>query len=227
MKKIFFSTALVLSGAFFTASAQSTGTTGSGLSFGIRAGVNLQNINGTDYGDDKLKNKLVPRFHAGVNVELPLADQFYLQPGLLFSTKGAEFRNSDIGLNNANLNVSYLEVPLNFLFKPTLGTTKLLLGVGPYVAFGIGGKLTPEGGSASSLEFKNEMNAIETLNGNVYRRLDAGANLLFGFELSSKISAQLNAQLGLAKMNPDVEGANDNNAAYRNTGFGLSVGYRF
>ena len=34
-------------------------------------------LKSTDYGDDKLKNKLVPRFHAGVNVELPLADQFY------------------------------------------------------------------------------------------------------------------------------------------------------
>lgn len=227
MKKIFFSTALILAGACYTATAQSTKTTASGVSFGIRAGVNLQNVNGKDYGDDKLENKLVPRFHAGVNVELPLADEFFLQPGLLFATKGAEFKKSDIGLNNAKLNISYLEVPVNFLFKPTLGTSKLLLGVGPYVAFGIGGKLTPDGGSDRKLDFKNEMTVIETANGNVYRSVDAGANLLFGVELSSKFSAQLNAQLGLAKINPDVEGASDNKAAYRNTGFGISLGYRF
>ena len=79
MKKIFLSTALILSGAFITASAQST-TTSSGVSFGIRAGVNLQNINGKDGNGDKLENKLVPRFQGGVVVDIPLADQFYIQP---------------------------------------------------------------------------------------------------------------------------------------------------
>lgn len=124
MKKIFFSTALILSGAFFTASAQSTSTS-SGIGFGIRAGVNLQNINGKYDNGDKLENKLVPRFQGGVVVDIPLADQFYIQPGLLFTGKGAKEKDTDI-----NVSLSYLDVPVTFLFKPVLGTGRMLLGVG-------------------------------------------------------------------------------------------------
>ena len=133
MKKIFFSAALVLSGAFFTATAQST-STGSKISVGIRAGVNMQNINGRDFNDSKLENKLVPRLQGGIVVDIPLADQFYIQPGVLFSGKGAKENGSD-----NNVNVSYIDVPLTFLFKPLLGTGHLLLGVGPYVGFAVAG----------------------------------------------------------------------------------------
>jgi hypothetical protein len=50
---------------------------------------------------------------------------------------------------NTTLKISYLELPLNFLYKPMLGKGHLLLGFGPYVAFGIGGKATYEGGGSS------------------------------------------------------------------------------
>ncbi len=221
MKKIFFSTALILSGAFFTATAQST-STGSGISFGIRAGVNLQNINGKDGSGDKLDYKLVPRFQGGVVVDIPLADQFYIQPGVLFSGKGAKSEESD-----ANINISYIDIPVTFLFKPTLGTGRMLLGVGPYVGFGIAGNLEDNNDNEQKIKFKNEITAAESLTDPYLRRLDAGANLLVGYEMSSKLSIQLNAQLGLAKINPEVEGVTDNKTAWRNTGFGLSLGYRF
>lgn len=58
------------------------------------------------------------------------------------------------------------------------------------------------------------------------KRVDAGGNLLFGYEFSNKFSAQLNAQLGMVKINTKVENPTDN-AKYKNTGFGISLGYRF
>ena len=54
-----------------------------GTAFGVRAGVNFQNINGKDANDDKLENDLITAFHAGVQVDIPIAPQFYFQPGLL------------------------------------------------------------------------------------------------------------------------------------------------
>jgi Outer membrane protein beta-barrel domain len=194
----------------------------SGVSFGIRAGVNLQNINGRDELDNKQENKLVPRFHAGVNAELPLADDFFVQPGVLFSTKGTKFKGSDV-----KLNLSYIEVPINLLYKPTLGSGKLLLGFGPYVAFAVSGKLKPENGNDRSITFKNEISIAEAISGNYLRGFDAGGNLLFGYELSSNLSVQLNAQLGLLNIYPDIDGVTNNNRINKNTGFGLSVGYRF
>lgn len=221
MKKIFFSTALLLSGAFFTATAQST-STGSKISVGIRAGVNMQNINGRDFNDSKLENKLVPRLQGGIVVDIPLADQFYIQPGVLFSGKGAKENGSD-----NNVNVSYIDVPLTFLFKPLLGTGHLLLGVGPYVGFAVAGKVTDPNDNKETIKFKNTITAAEAITDPYLRRMDAGANLLFGYELSNNLSIQLNSQLGLAKINPEIEGVSNSKAALRNTGFGLSLGYRF
>lgn len=221
MKKIFFSTALVLSGAFITASAQSTSTS-SGISFGIRAGVNLQNINGKDGNGDKLENKLVPRFQGGVVVDIPLADQFYIQPGVLFSGKGAKEKDTDL-----NVSLSYIDVPVTFLFKPVLGTGRMLLGVGPYVGFGIAGNVEDDNENEEKVKFENEVTLLQATTDPYFRRLDAGANLLVGYEMSSKLSIQLNAQLGMAKINPEITDLNDNKWALRNTGFGLSLGYRF
>jgi Outer membrane protein beta-barrel domain len=221
MKKIFFSTALILSGAFITASAQST-TTSSGVNFGIRAGVNLQNINGKDGNGDKLENKLVPRFQGGLTVDIPLADQFYIQPGVLFSGKGAKEKDTD-----ANVSLSYIDVPVTFLFKPMLGTGHLLLGAGPYVGFGIAGNVEDDNDNEQKVKFENEVTLVQAATEPYFRRLDAGANLLVGYEMSSKLSIQLNAQLGMAKINPEITDLNDNKWALRNTGFGLSLGYKF
>lgn len=223
MKLTNFLAAGILTIAAVTTQAQDDKASASGISFGVRAGVSLQNINGRDVNDNKLQNKLVPRFQGGVNVELPLAHEFFLQPGVMFASKGTEFKGS-----NNNLSLSYIEVPVNFLFKPVVGTGKLLLGAGPYVGFGIAGKSEPENGNSSSVTFKNSITVAEAISGTpFYRKIDAGANLLFGYEMMNNLSVQLNAQLGLAKINPDVEGLSNNKTMYRNTGFGLSVGYRF
>lgn len=222
MKKIFFLTVLFFTGTVYMVSAQSTKATASGVSFGIRAGVNLQNVNGRDFNDNKLENKLVPRLQAGVVANIPLADEFYIQPGVLFSGKGAKEKGS-----NDNVNVSYLDIPVTFLFKPLLGSGHLLLGVGPYVGFAVAGKVTEPDGDKTTIRFKNTITAAEAISDPYFRRMDAGANLLFGYELSNNLSIQLNSQLGLAKINPEIEGVTNNKTALRNTGFGLSLGYRF
>jgi hypothetical protein len=60
-----------------------------------------------------------------------------------------------------------------------------------------------------------------------YRPFDAGANIFFGYELSLGVFIQLNAQLGLLKINPEYAWESDSKAAYKNTGYGISIGYRF
>ena len=58
------------------------------------------------------------------------------------------------------------------------------------------------------------------------KRMDYGGNLLAGYEFSSGLSFQLNAQLGLTDIHSEVQGVGDK-AKYKNTGFGVSTGYRF
>jgi len=224
--KIILSTGLVLCAALFT-QAQ----TKSPLSFGLRAGVNFQNINGKDVNGDKLTHDLITGYHIGANVEVPIAQDFYVQPGLLFTTKGAKADRDDSGQPaDITTTLSYLEVPVNFLYKPVLGSGKLLLGFGPYVAFGLGGKTKVEGSGIKEdydVKYQNTVSATDPKDQSYFRKIDAGANLLFGYEFSNRLSAQLNAQLGLAKINPDYEYISGDKSSWKNTGFGLSVGYRF
>lgn len=181
----------------------------SATTFGIRAGVNFQNLNGKDFNDDKLENKLKTGFHAGVNAEIPVGIDFYLQPGLLFTTKGAK---AEVG--DTKINLSYLELPINFVYKPELGEGRMILGFGPYAAYALSGEVKDPD---SDIEFGDQPNE--------WKRFDAGANLLAGYEFSNNLSFQLNAGLGLTRLNnrPD----NDNNSSIKNTGFGVSLGYRF
>lgn len=204
--------------------AQTQTVVAGGTTFGIRAGVNLQNLNGKAADGDRLENKLVPRFNVGVNAEIPVATDFYLQPGLSFATKGAKYESGLTG--DDKLTLSYIELPINFLYKPTLGAGKLLIGFGPYVAYGIGGKIKTDMGDFD-VKFKGDVDAGDDPDKAYFKPFDAGANLLFGYELSNRISAQLNAQLGLVNILPDYSGVPDSDARAANTGFGISIGYRF
>jgi hypothetical protein len=196
--------------------------------FGIRAGVNFQNFNGKDSQGDKLKNDMIVGYNAGVNVELPVAPDFVLQPGLLFSLKGTKTTQ---GTTTGKIKVDYIELPVNFIYKSVLGNGRLLLGLGPYVAYGVAGKvkITDSGiDIEKDIKFENNLSTAQALDEELYlRHFDAGANLLAGYEFGFGISFQLNAQLGLLKVNPGYEGDSEDKTSVKNTGFGISVGYRF
>jgi hypothetical protein len=202
-----------------------------GVSFGLRGGVNLQNINGKDLNGDKLELNMVTRFHAGVVVSIPIAPDFYFQPGLLYSAKGARSSSDFRGLDMAaEYNISYVDLPVNFLYRPALGNGHFFLGFGPYIAYGIGGKAKFTVDNTSTEEkivFGNEYESLNPYDWKYFKRLDYGANLFFGYEFSSGLSLQINTQLGLAKINAENTTYPDNKSEFRNTGFGLSLGYNF
>jgi hypothetical protein len=228
MKTKFFSISALLMLLTITMQAQ--------IGFGILGGVNFQNINGKDNSGNKLQNGLLTGFHAGINVNIPVAPEFYFQPGLLFSVKGAknDFFSPPTKASGdlvTTTKLSYIEIPLNLLYRPQLGNGYMLLGFGPYFAFGIGGKENSEFSSISynrDVKFTNTVtNLVDLLGTAYYRPFDAGANIFFGYELSMGVFLQLNAQLGLLKINPEYSWASDSKASYKNTGYGLSIGYRF
>ncbi|MDY0197901.1 MAG: porin family protein, partial [Tenuifilaceae bacterium] len=146
-------------------------------SFAILGGVNMQNLNGKNISGNDLKNDMIIGYHAGINVQVPIAPQFYFQPGLMFSTKGAKNEFTILGVTTKNTyKISYIELPLNILYKAQVGTGYIMLGFGPYVAYGIGGNHTLKVGSItteSKIKFKNELDLAESLTGNYFKPFDA------------------------------------------------------
>jgi hypothetical protein len=198
-----------------------------GIHIGILGGGGMQTLTGTDYWGAKLDNKLTPGFHVGGNVILSIFPDFWLQPGILFSVKGAR-QNIITDDITKTVSLSYIEVPLNLLYRPQLGDGHLLLGLGPYGGYGVLGRERVKSGTITTeLIVKYLTDASEEPTTYVYYRgLDAGANIFFGYEFYNGILLQLNGQMGLLKVNSDYGLPNDMTSK-KNTGFGLSVGYRF
>jgi hypothetical protein len=190
--------------------------------FGLRGGVNFSSLNSKDNDGHKDETKMLTGFNLGVNAEIPVGVDFYIQPGLLFTTKGGEYKDVSPA---TKVNISYIEIPVNVIYKPSLGKGKVLLGFGPYVAFGVGGRFKV-GDAKTDIHFTNEVTQDDEP-GIYFKRMDAGANFLAGYEWANRFSAQLNAGLGLVNIRSEVAGQDDGDASVKNTGFGISLGYRF
>jgi hypothetical protein len=215
---------LALTGSF--AMAQGT----SKMPFAVLGGVNFQNLNGKDGSGNKLENEMILGYHAGVNIQIPIAPQFFFQPGLLYSSKGAKNTYTLTGTEFTNTTkLSYIELPLNLVYKALLGDGFFMLGFGPYVGYGFGGKVITEGGSAEVDRKINFTNVVETTDDPslpYYKALDVGGNIFAGYEMANGIFFQFNTQLGMVKINPEYKILTDDKSSVKNTGFGLSLGYR-
>jgi hypothetical protein len=223
MKIKLFSLALVMAFSATIAMAQTKNKT----AFAILGGVNFQNFNGKDVSGDKITNDIIIGYHGGLNVQIPIVPEFFFQPGLLFSTKGS--KNSGTILTR-KYNLSYIELPLNFVYKGLLGNGSVMVGFGPYAGYAIGGKLTTEDGGLSlktDIDFQNVVEISDPLLATYFKALDIGGNIFAGYEMSNGIFLQLNAQMGMVKINPEDKRLSESKLSIKNTGFGLSVGYRF
>jgi hypothetical protein len=197
------------------------------LSFAILGGVNFQNLTGKDHSGDKLSNDMLVGYHGGINIQIPVVPQFYFQPGLLFSAKGAKNTSSSL---TSTIRVSYIEMPLNFVYKGKLGNGYIMIGFGPYVGYGAGGKVTTVGGDVSldtKVVFQNSVALTDPLLTTYIKRFDAGGNIFAGYEMAGGLFFQLNTQLGMLKINPENAWFANDEASVKNTGFGVSLGYRF
>ncbi|WP_143308444.1 porin family protein [Chitinophaga vietnamensis] len=181
--------------------------------WGIVAGPNFSSVTykNLTLNSGKETSKLITNLRAGVTVDIPLADEFFIGTGLLYEGKGGKFKNSDL-----KLTTSYLQLPINFMFKPEVGNGRLVLAAGPYIAYGVGGKFKNTGG--------NDVNAFDDAAGPLkQKRFDAGAGINIGYEMPMGLYFGLNTDLGLVNQMDNT----DNGRSLKNTSFGVSIGYKF
>jgi hypothetical protein len=202
----------------------------------LKGGVNFANVSYNNDGEVDDAN-LLTSFHVGIIGDITIAKVLAIQPGILFTGKGAKIQSgspSDINYYKATTNPLYIEVPVNAVIKLPLPAGNFFFGAGPYIAMGVGGKRKIEGktlgvaySSKENIEYSNDdpttFNNEEGTGLGVMRRFDYGLNGTAGFQLKSVMIA-LNYGYGLAKLQSGSNSSVDNKNKHRV--LSASVGFK-
>ena len=197
MKKIYLFIVMALIGS--NVYAQDNG-------FGVRAGVNIASM--TNY------NSKVG-LHVGGMYRLQLSSNVpvFFEPGVMFQLKGGKLTQSGV---SSTLNLAYVEVPAVFAYQFQLNETWAIQpALGPYFAFGIGGKSK----DSYSYEGVSQEEEYDIFGDDGAKRFDFGLGVGAALEFG-KMFVGLDGLFGLTKMY-------DGDGAPKNTTIALSVGYKF
>lgn len=180
--------------------------------FDIHGGMSMANITNSE-ADLKVGYTL------GVGMDYSFNDMWSLQSGLNFTSKGCKASEAGVDLK---MNPVYLDIPLLAALKINITEgNRFLINLGPYVGFGLGGKMTVEQGGAEigTKLFKKVDGAQEA----VMNRCAIGLQYGIGFELDNHYLVNLTGQYGFTNMVKESFADESN----KNLAFLLTVGYRF
>jgi hypothetical protein len=130
--------------------------------------------------------------HFGGFFEIPLEGNFTLQPGLLFSAKGSNYKIDSVEFSISPI---YVEVPVIAVYSFSLDAVKISLFAGPYFACGVGGYKIESGDELKKISYGSGEN-------NDLKPFDIGLNFGAGVNIKGLlISAQYG--IGLANVSPE------------------------
>ena len=234
--------AALLIGCMATASAQEIrdmfgSDQKGGISYGVRAGLNVSKIAGqySPDSDDKLDFNSRVGFQVGAVVDIPITNGFYVQPGLLFTTRGAKEKSSysEAGYSeeaSTKYRPMYLQIPVLASFRADVSeSVNVQVHVGPHFAFGLGGKCKDSYSDSDGLSesqkypFFGESTENEARFG--AKRFDFGLLFGAGVTLREHYYVGIVYDLGLVNMAIDKEWGKE--AKFHNRNFSIQLGYNF
>lgn len=165
--------------------------------------------------------------NAGITYDI--GEHFILQPGVYFSQKGpSAFYYDDNSIEwdetPRQIQLNYLEIPVNILYKLTFNHWKIYAGIGAVCSFGMGGQyITQTFGeeNSSPVKFKkgNEPDVFYIEN-----PFDFGIQPVIGVEYQN-FSLNLNYNIGLTELQYDKGVLED--ASVKNRTIGITLGWRW
>jgi hypothetical protein len=167
MKKIFL--LIVMAGSFAVSKAQ--------ITYGAKAGLNVSNVGGEDTDGNKAKLG----FHVGGFVGVPVAENFSINPELVFSLQGAKYEN------DSKVNMSYLNIPVMARYTTKSG---FFGETGPQLGFLMSAKAKEDGESDNVKDY--------------FKKTDFSWAFGIGYLTQSNIGLNARFNLGLSKL--DEEG---------------------
>ena len=190
MKKVFFVAVAIL--AAVAGNAQ--------VKFGPKVGLNFSTMS-MDGADEKMRTGC----QVGMVFQGDIAPNVFIQPSILFSSKGSKYDGGDL-----KVVANYIDIPVNFGYRINLGGANLNLLAGPYLAYGVGGKI-----SLSETKFGKTVTVEEDIkwgsdkNEDDFRPFDMGLNLGGGVEFNN-FQVSLQYGFGLLNINPSSDITNKN-----------------
>lgn len=218
MKTIFKLSAIVLMSLLaFTISAQEL------PKFGVEAGINLSN---SSWDASPLDKKARVGFQVGITADYAITDEWHLQSGLSFTTKGAKVEgrttDGDMMFNGKiTVNQSYLQLPIYGAYKiEVVPGTRIVFNAGSYLALGVGGQTKVSGDIAIFDEIATGDGNVDTFGADGFlKRFDFGLGGGVGAEFGNVV-ATIRYELGLINIGQD-------GLDYKNRNAALTLGYRF
>jgi len=224
MKKVIF---IMLVAAFSVASVNAQ------LNFGVKAGLNASTINGFSEFEEgfSLDATYRPGFHIGVAAQCMFTPQMGIETGLYYSTLGINTGMKMLGIEllSMNVNTSYLQLPVSFLYKFNVGQDlDIYPSVGIYLGYGLDGKLKVKSDlplEDLDVEIPDDVSFFDSIEkgGLGSNRFDMGATIGLNLQYS-KFTIGVGYDLGFLKINnKDSETPKD----WTNGNVKVSVGYFF
>lgn len=182
---------------------------------GAKGGVNFATFNGDNLGDIKSRTG----FHIGGLVEIPISERFSVQPEILYSAQGAEYRDrgTELGVNydyKVTEKLDYISVPVMAKFYVVDG---LAIEAGPQVSFLTSSKGEYEGTAGNiSVSGDSDLEDVSKID------FSLGAGASYRLPMGLFFGARYN--FGLTNVN---DGDNADNNKIHNNVLQLSAGYSF
>lgn len=181
------------------------------ITFGFKGGGNFSNqtVNG-------ISGSYLTGFQLGGVVDFGFKN-FSIEPGIFYTTKGSASPggetavyfgrdgapNDTTTIRNKKTTISYIELPIDFAYKIPAGKNHIIIGAGPYMAYGVSGtykfdvfdSMGPTTHQSESVHFGNGID-------NSFKRLDYGLNFMLGYQLNNGFNLLAGYDMGLANISP-------------------------
>ncbi|NDV70366.1 porin family protein [Dysgonomonas sp. 25] len=203
------------------------------IRFGVKTGLNLS----TAFVSDAWESKFKPGYNVGITAEWQLKERFLIQSGLSFTAKGSKqenFNASDYVGGDPDFthtfNQFYLELPLYAAYKVGVSNQMdLILGAGPYFAYGLGGKTKQKlnSGFWSDGTSKREWNTFghsDSSHGESLKRFDFGAGIKADLEYKNRYVLGIGFSSSIINI---ARKGGYRDLKYRNFNMAISLGYKF
>lgn len=193
------------------------------FSWGVKFGINFATLHGNGDNSD-IKSLFC--YNAGVALNIPIVQNFYMQTGMDFTNKGMRIKESDDYFNyEAKIKLAYLQVPLLMSYYFNLGNNvQWHFNFGPYFALGVLGSVDEKYSSDYDSESYSYDAFGDLSEDNMgLSRFDAGLTFATGI-LINKIYLGIQYDLGLANM-CGSEYSSDSSLKSRT--FSIRLGYNF